>query len=74
MRSLNVGGIRRDSAPSALPADEPGAASAASTATLRDAIRRRYGEWQAPGARYAALARMSLMRAARKAAGGRGDD
>jgi hypothetical protein len=31
-------------------------------------MRRRYGRWQAPGARYAALARLGLQRAAGTAA------
>jgi hypothetical protein len=34
---------------------------------IRAAIRRRYGQWQAPGARYIALARGGLKRAERLA-------
>jgi hypothetical protein len=50
------------------------AEGAVSTAAVRDEIRRRYGHWQVPGARYAALARMGLKRAERLALGDRNDD
>jgi hypothetical protein len=41
----------------------------ASMIAVRAAIRRRYGQWQAPGARYVALARGGLKRAERVATG-----
>lgn len=74
MRSNSYGGINRDHAASRSRAEAPQVEVAVSTAAARDEIRRRYGHWQVPGARYASLARIGLKRAERLAAGDRDDD
>jgi hypothetical protein len=74
MRSTGYGRISRDHAASGSRAEAPQAEAAVSTAAAREAIRRRYGQWQVPGARYAALARIGLKRAERLAVGDRDDD
>jgi hypothetical protein len=74
MRSTGFGRLSRDQARSGSRAAGPQAEAAVSAAAVRDEIRRRYGHWQVPGARYAALARMGLKRAERVAKGERNDD
>jgi len=69
MRSTGYGRISRDHDDPGSPVQGMAGQTAASMAAIRAAIRQRYGQWQAPGARYVALARGGIRRAERMAQG-----